>query len=154
MSFKGIEQYWSSHLLLIIGLTIFSGVVLYSLGNAITTIPRSSIPFLATVQSTLLGLTFTAFAIISAFMPSLRRDYVETNTFLNIGRTFVGTLFIQFFSLIMSFFTYLSFPFLDMKTLLFATVTGTIFSFGFLGLLIWQMFMLFRIARNSIVRKA
>jgi hypothetical protein len=39
------------------------------------------------------------------------------------------------------------------NAVLFATITGTIFSFGFLGMLIWEMFRLFRIVRNNMIRK-
>lgn len=153
MVFKKLRQFWVYHLLSAVIMAIFSGIVLYFLGASILEVPRGTIPFLATVLSTLLGLTFTAFAIISAFMPNLRVDYVSTNTFLNIGKTFIMTLLIQLFSLVMSFFSYLLYGLPNSNAVLFATITGTIFSFGFLGMLIWEMFRLFRIVRNNMIRK-
>lgn len=135
-------------------LALTSGAVIYYMRTSILTVPRDAIPFLATVLATLLGLTFTAFAIISAFMPNLREDYVSTHTFMNIGTTFFLTLLIQFISLILSFFSYLLYYQSYVHVMLFFTITGTIFSFGFLGTLIWGMFRIFRIARNKIVKGA
>jgi len=134
-------------------MAIFSVIILYFLGSSILEVPRGAIPFLATVLSTLLGLTFTAFAIISAFMPNLRVDYVSTNTFLNIGKTFIMTLLIQLFSLVMSFFSYLLYGLPNSNVVFFSMIIGTTFSFGFLGMLILEMFRLFRIARNNMIIK-
>lgn len=150
--FKLLTQYWSVPIILVIVYGVISILILLFLFPEIVNLPRGSLPFLATVLSTLLGLTFTAFAIVSAFVPNLRKDFVKTNTFKNIGRLFYWTLFLQIVSLILSFFSYLLFGNSAYVYLIGATLVATIYSFGFLAYLIHNTFLLFNISRNEMMR--
>ena len=85
MKNKSIWQYWSAHIILSIVLISIFFIAL--LNRDIIQIPRSTIPFLSTILSTLLGLTITAFSILVAVTPNIRKDFVETTTFENIGKT-------------------------------------------------------------------
>ncbi|WP_298278420.1 hypothetical protein [Ferroplasma sp.] len=101
-------------------------------------------------MATLLGLTFTAFAILFTITPYIRRDYVATDTFGNTGKTFTITLVIQFFTVILSFMAYVFFDADVYYGILLATTFFAVFSMGFLLFLIREMFILFRAIRNSL----
>jgi hypothetical protein len=125
--------------------------LIYALNPYLKSLPRESIPFVATVFSTLLGLTFTAFAITSAFMPNVRKDYLSTQTFMNIGRTYITTMALELASLILSFLAYLLFDTPIFALLIYLTLGGVVFSMSFLVMLLRGMFGLFKSVRNSLV---
>ncbi len=148
-----VKQYWSMEIFLVVLYGAISGFIVFLLFSEIVNLPRSSLPFLTTVLSTLLGLTFTAFAIVSAFIPNLSKDFVKTKTFANIGKLFYWTLLLQIISLILSFFSYLLFGTTIYVHLIIITIVATTYSFGFLAYLIHNTFLLFKISRNEVLRK-
>jgi len=143
-----IWQYWSAHIILSILLIIIWIVFLAFAHQELSELPRSVIPFLVTILATLLGLTFTAFSILVAITPNIRKDFVITDTFDNIGKTFYITMIIQFFTVILSFMAYIFFNTEAYYYLLPASTFGTVFSLGFLFFLIRDIFILFKGIRN------
>jgi len=148
---KKIRQYWSTHIILSIALALICVPFIIFLKSNINMIPRSTIPFLSTILSTLLGLTFTAFSILVAVTPNIRKDFVATDTFNNIGKTFYLTLVIQFIADIFSFISYLLFDTTAFVSLMCSTIILSIYSFGFLFFLIRDIFILFKSVRNMIL---
>ena len=148
---KRIWQYWSTHIILSIALALISILIMVFLNKDIIQIQRSTIPFLSTILSTLLGLTFTAFSILVAVTPNIRKDFIETTTFENIGKTFYLTLLIQFIADILSFFLYILFDTNAFYLLMDFTIILSIYSFGFLFFLIRDIFVLFKGIRNKIL---
>jgi len=146
-----IIQFWSSHIKLSIFSFILSLILIYALNPYLINLPREAIPFVATVFSTLLGLTFTAFAITSAFMPNVRKDYLSTQTFMNVGRTYMVTMGLELTSLVFSFLAYLLFDTSFFVFLIFFTLGGVVFSIAFLAMLLRAMFGLFKSVRNSLI---
>lgn len=145
-----IWQYWSEHIILSIILIVIWILFFIAAHQELKELPRSVVPFLGTIMATLLGLTFTAFAILFTITPYIRRDYVATDTFSNTGKTFTITLVIQFFTVILSFMAYVFFNTDVYYGILLATTFFAVFSMGFLLFLIREMFILFRAIRNSL----
>ena len=145
-----IWQYWSEHIILSIILIVIWILFYIAANQELKELPRSVVPFLGTIMATLLGLTFTAFAILFTITPYIRRDYVATDTFGNTGKTFTITLVIQFFTVILSFMAYVFFDADVYYGILLATTFFAVFSMGFLLFLIREMFILFRAIRNSL----
>ncbi|WMT51249.1 MAG: hypothetical protein RE471_09760 [Ferroplasma sp.] len=150
---KRIWQYWSEHIELS-GLLVGIWILFVSLSQQeLKELPRSVIPFLVTILATLLGLTFTAFSILVAITPSIRKDFVRTVTFDNIGKTFYITLIIQFLTLILSLMDYIFFSTDLYYYILLASTFGTFFSLGFLLYLVRDIFGLFRVVRGMVSRR-
>ena len=55
---------------------IISFTIIWAGIDYINKIPREMIPFISSIFATLLGLTFTAFAIFTAFLPNVREDFL------------------------------------------------------------------------------
>lgn len=150
MTLIRIKQYWLNHVILSVLLIAISCLMLYMMRESIEALPRNSIPFLATVFSTLLGLTFTTFAIFTAFMPNLRKDFVGTNTFLNEGRTFRFTIYLEILTLLLTFLDYIIFGSPAFDFTIFVTVILVIWSIGFFYFLVENTFRLFKSVREQI----
>lgn len=148
-----IWQYWSTHIKLTIILIIMWAIFFIFSRKELNELPRSVIPFLGTIVATLLGLTFTSFAILVAITPNIRRDYVATDTFDNIGKMFYITLIIQFCTVILSVMTYIFFNTEIYYAILLATTFFAVFSMGFLLFLIREIFILFKSIRNRLINQ-
>lgn len=144
-------QFWSVELKLMLVVTVLFLLFLIPFKNYDIILTRSSVPFLSTVFSTLFGLTFTAFAIVGAFMPNIERDFLATKTFETFITTFKITLYLQLIALILSIADYVLFSYS------LSTVISTILIYlafltsGFMGLLLNRTFMVFRITRKGIL---
>lgn len=143
-------QFWSAQIWLSLFSLFLSIILILELNRFLVNIPRDFLPFIATIFSTLLGLTFTSFAIVSAFMPTLGQNYLRTQTFDNIGSTFIFTLLFQLAALIISLFTYLLYQTSGRIVLFDTVIFAMVLSLSFLVLLIRYMFQLFKITRNRI----
>jgi len=144
-------QFWSSELKLIVVVTVLFSLFLLAFKNYDIIMTKSAIPFLSTVFSTLLGLTFTAFAIIGAFMPNIERDFLATKTFETFITTFKITLYLQLAALILSISDYVLLLYslssiLDTVLIYLAFLTS-----GFMGLLLHRTFRVFRITKKGIL---
>lgn len=148
-----VKQLWGRHILLSIVSIIFAILLIFFLNSYIEALPRSILPFLATVLSTLLGLTFAAFAIFTAFMPNIRPDYVSTTTFLNQARTFIFTIYLQVLSLTFTFIDYLLFNSNFNLPFMYITLILVIWAFAFFIMLVQNTFHLFKSVRNQIISK-
>lgn len=148
-----VLQFWKTELTGLVVITILSLLFLALFSNYVTSLQRTSVPFLSTVFSTLLGLTFTAFAIISAFMPNIERDFLATKTFESFILTFKITMSLQLLALVISIIDYTLFSndyaFLMNSVLLYLTFL----TLGFMAILLHRTFMVFRIARNGLVKR-
>jgi hypothetical protein len=115
--------------------------------DAISSITPSGLEALSTGFATLLGLTFTSFAVVATFMPALRSDFVKSRSFEMIGNTFVAAMICQgaAFSLATSGFIVYSPRIIHLMSP-FIVFTG-VASLGLLAKLGDYMFSLFRIAR-------
>ncbi len=146
-----IMQFWRTQVTIFILLTFLSVGFIFFSYSYLSAIPRNGIPFVATIFSTLLGLTFTAFAIIGAFMPNIEKDFLSTRTFENFFDTFKVTMTLELISLTLCLFYYVTFSgpysFIFMEVL-----TGSsILSLGFMAYLINKTFKVFKIARRGLL---
>lgn len=153
MNLMEVRQYWSTHIWLSAVLMAASIASLLTLRSFLLDLPRNAIPFLATVFSTLLGLTFTTFAIFTAFMPNLRIDFVKTNTFLNQGKTFRITIYLELVSLVFTFLDYILYGSAAFVAAIYLTMILVIWSMGFFYLLVDDTFRLFKSARDHIIKQ-
>lgn len=142
------KQYWSEHILLTIASLIVGSVLIILLRHYLNSVPRGAIPFVATIFATLLGLTFTSFAIFTAFLPNIRIDFLRTETFSNEGRTFRFTIYLEISTMTLSFLDYVLFNTNLFTPLLYLLVLLMILSIGFFTLLIRDTFLLFEHARK------
>ncbi len=133
-------------------LLAFSSILVYFFDTFIRAIPRSGVPFFATMFATLLGLTFTAFAILAAFLPNIERDFLGTKTFSVFQITFELTLSLELVSLILSIIAYLSFSTEIYLYILYSLVFSTMLTIGFLGLLINKTFYVFTITKEGLLK--
>lgn len=148
-----IWQFWKKQIELTIVCLFFGGALLLASHGHISSIPRSGIPFFATVFSTLLGLTFTAFSIIGAFMPNLETDFLDTTTFEVFEATFKITMVLELLSLIASIVDYLifsSFLYIASFDVLILLTTLTL---GFMGFLLSRTFRVFKIAKLQLTKE-
>ena len=147
-----IIQFMSQELKLWASITILFIAFLITFKNYIALSQLGSISFLSTIFSTLLGLTFTAFAIISAFMPNIERDFLATKTFESFVLTFKITMSLQLLALVLSIIDYILF------SRVYAIITNSVllyFTFltlGFMAFLINRTFRVFKITRNNFLR--
>lgn len=145
---------WKEHIvvgIVIIGADIFTTLLIY---NKIEVIPRSALLEFSDLLATLLGLTFTAFAILVSITPMIRKDFLKTDIFDAIGKIFYATLILQFFSLILTFVSYILFGdnVYYISTML-VSINFAIWSLGFLLYLIRYLFVIFRSIKNKILEK-
>ena len=142
--------------LVTVGVSIFimgivADVLLY---NRLEEIPRSALLEFSDLLATLLGLTFTAFAILVGITPMIRKDFLRTDVFDSIGKIFYVTLILQFFSLILTFISYFLFGhnvFYFFANL--ATISLTVWSLGCLLYSIQNLFRLFKVTKNKISKE-
>lgn len=146
-----IFQFWKTQMVLGIFLILLPFIFLIFTQSYIQTLPRSGVPFFATVFSTLLGLTFTAFSIIGAFMPNIEVDFLQTKTFEVFISTFKVTMLTELFSLIISIMTYLASG--QYFTIFFdLLIVFTSLTLGFMGFLLLKTFKVFAISKKSIIK--
>ena len=142
-------QFWSRQIAVLAASGVVTGFAVWRFSGIMTAVPSSGLEALSTGFGTLLGLTFTAFSIVATFMPALRADFVKSESFEMIGRTFVIAMFMQgsAFSLATLGFVLYS-PDLSSQIAPFLVFTA-VASLGFLAKLGDYMFSLFRMARQS-----
>lgn len=150
MSIK--SSFWEEQIKLSIFLGLISIIALipYIL-LGLKEIPRNGMTLISSVFATLLGLTFTSFAIIITLMPNIRRDFLSTNTFTVFLETFKIVLYIQLVSMINGIVNYFVFGtnlyFIGGLTI----IILIIFSLGFFAYLLKKTFQIARIVRNKII---
>jgi len=145
---QSVWQYWAEHIVITVSSLVIGALVIILLRPLLDTVSRSAIPFVATIFATLLGLTFTSFAIFTAFLPNIRVDFLRTKTFVNEGKTFKTTIYVEILTMIISFWDYILFNTMFFVILLYVTVILMILSIGFFILLVRDTFLLFEIARK------
>ena len=146
---KTILQYWAEHIIVAISTLVVGILFIIFLNPYLTKIPRDAVPFIATIFATLLGLTFTSYAIFTAFLPNLKVDFVRTKTFANEGWTFRFTIYLQLITMVISLLDYLLFNSIAFVPLIYLTVLLMILSMGFFALLVNDTFLLFEQARKT-----
>lgn len=130
----------------------FSVLLLYFFNTYVSYIPRSGVPFFATMFATLLGLTFTAFSILAAFLPNIEKDFLGTRTFNVFQKTFELTLSLELISLVLSIIAYMAFSTDIYGYILYSLVFSTMLTIGFLGFLIRKTFKVFNITKDGLLR--
>ena len=130
----------------------FSSILLYFFSTYVSDIPRSGVPFFATVFATLLGLTFTAFSILAAFLPNIEKDFLGTKTFRVFQKTFEITLSLELVSLVLSIIAYMAFSTDIYRYILYGLVSSTMLTIGFLGFLISKTFKVFTITKEGLLK--
>ena len=116
-------------------------------GEFIFSIPRSGIPYIATIFTTLLGLTFAAFTINMTVVPLMNKNSI----FLirDISRLFVLVMVSQLLSLSLALVTYLFFDSVSRNDFLTLLIFLVVLSLLFFLNLILLVFRLFR----SVIKK-
>ena len=130
---------------------ILSVIFIFFFKNDIASMGRSAILYFSTISATLLGLTFTAFAVISAFLPNIEKDFLKTKTFENFTRTFKITMFIELLSLLIAIVNYLLFQTRYYSIFNGITITLIFLTIGFMAILIDRTFKVFKMTRNEIL---
>ena len=130
---------------------IISAVFIFFFSNEISSLDRSAILYFSTISATLLGLTFTAFAVISAFLPNIEKDFLKTQAFVNFTTTFKITMFIELLSLLLAIVNYLLFHTQYYSIFNGITITLIFLTIGFMVILIDRTFKIFKITRNKIL---
>ncbi len=146
---KTILQYWAEHIIVAISALVVGILFIIFLNPYLTKIPRDAVPFIATIFATLLGLTFTSYAIFTAYLPNLKVDFVRTKTFANEGWTFRFTIYLQLITMVISLLDYLLFNSIAFVPFIYLTVLLMILSMGFFALLVNDTFLLFEQARKT-----
>jgi hypothetical protein len=135
---------------IVAGAIVATALLVRFYSSILDAVPQSGLEALSSIFATLLGLTFTAFSILTTFMPGLRRDFVKSRTFGTIGKTFVLTMAAQMAALALSVG---SFVFYEPGVLKYAappTILFAILSVGLMGELMAYMFSMFRMARREL----
>ena len=130
---------------------IISVIFIFYFGNDISSLGRNAILYFSTISATLLGLTFTAFAVISAFLPNIEKDFLKTKTFENFTTTFKITMFIELLSLLLAIVNYLLFHTQYYSIFNGITITLIFLTVGFMAILIDRTFKVFKMTRNEIL---
>lgn len=146
-----ILQFWLYQIVLLVLLVTLSLLFIFFFKDYILQIPRSGTTFLATIFSTLLGLTFTAFAIIGAFMPNVERDFLNTHTFETFISTFRITMIFELFSLVLSIIDYFIFGTVYFQVGLYILIVSITLSLGFVAYLLNKTFKVFKITRKQLI---
>lgn len=143
--------FWRGPIKLIITLIILSTIFIYLFSGTINEVPRNGITFLGTTFSTLLGLTFTAFTIIGAFMPNIPKDFLGTVTYETFIDIFKVTMSFQVIALILSIFEYFIFGSNYFIPLLYLLIICIIISLGLFIFLVDKTFKVFMASRNKLI---
>jgi hypothetical protein len=130
---------------------IISAVFIFFFSKEISSLGRGAILYFSTISATLLGLTFTAFAVISAFLPNIEKDFLKTKTFENFTTTFKITMFIELLSLLLAIVNYLLFHTQYYSIFNGITITLIFLTIGFMAILINRTFKVFKMTRNKIL---
>jgi len=144
-------KFWSVAIKLMVGFIVISILFIYFFKNNVNEMPRNGIPFLATTFSTLLGLTFTAFAIIGAFMTNTPKDFLGTGTYETFIDIFKATMLFQVMALILSIFEYFIFGTMYFVPILYLLITFIIISLGFFTFLVDKTFKIFKMNRKNLL---
>lgn len=118
---------------------------------ALLSIPREGFATLAGMFATLAGLTFAAFSVLTALMPSVPKGFLRSRTFLMFGQTFVLTMWIQLFTVLGSGLCYLAFGNEWIPDAGVVVVFGAILSVAFLLVVVHYMLFLFKVVRKQLV---
>ena len=148
-----IFQFWKGQIILLIVLVFISSLFVLIFRGYLITLPRTGIPFLATIFSTLLGLTFTAFSIIGAFMPNMERDFLNTHTFEVFEITLRLTMLLELLTLIVSIIDYFAYDDVHIQYGIYALTILITTSLGFMAYLLNKTFEIFRITRSKLINK-
>jgi putative exporter of polyketide antibiotics len=147
---EGLWQFWSLPVKLVVGSVFVYVGLLYIAGTAVHSISAAAAESVAGVFATLLGLTFTAFSFLSAFMPVLRRDFVKSRTFLVMGQTFVVTMMAQISTFALAWTSYLFHDYGWSANLGFLIVPLALISIALMATLITDLYWMFTAARNQL----
>jgi hypothetical protein len=144
-----VVQFWSRAIVIVVFAALLFGSLFFVAGGSLQSIPRDAFESMAAIEATLLGLTFAAFSVVSTFMPTLRRDFVQSRTFLTLGQTFLVTMLLQLAAFAVAWLSVIlsgsRLPEYGGPAVVFVMIL----SVGFLLALVWDMFGLFRMARTG-----
>ncbi|MCI4324871.1 MAG: hypothetical protein L3K00_03165 [Thermoplasmata archaeon] len=144
---RRVVQYYGRQLKALAASAVLFAAILALDGSQLGQIPRDGFGSLAEMFATLLGLTFAAFSVLTALLPSVPRSLVRSRTFLMFGQTFVATMWLQLVTLLASGLCYLGFGEGWVSDAGSLVVLGGILSTMFLLVVIHYMFYLFKLVR-------
>jgi hypothetical protein len=150
---EGLWQFWSLQIKVILAALVLYAALLYVAGPSVRSISPDAAESIANVFAVLLGLTFTAFSFLSAFMPVLRRDFVKSTTFLVMGQAFVITMLAQLSTFSLSWASFLFHGNGWAADLGFVIVPLALISILLMGTLVSDMYWMFTAARNQLPRE-
>jgi hypothetical protein len=145
-----IWQYYSRQInATVVSVAIFGVLYLWA-GPYLSSIPQDGFSTVATMFATLLGLTFAAFSIVTALMPSVPSGIVATRTFLMFAETFVFTMWLQLATLLAAGVCYLAYgaPWVAPTGVL--VIFGALMSTAFLLVVVHYMFYIFKLVRMNL----
>jgi hypothetical protein len=145
-----IWQYYSRQIsATIVSIAIF-GVLYLRAGSYLTSIPQDGFSTIATMFATLLGLTFAAFSIVTALMPSVPPGIVGTRTFLMFANSFVFTMWLQLATLLAAGVCYLAYGAPWVRPAGIWVIFGALVSTAFLLVIVHYMFYIFKLVRKKL----
>lgn len=98
----------------------------------------------------LLGLMLTAYAILFGLIPSLEKDFLDSNTFNRLNKRFVYTILSNLLLLILG----ISINFIDVTTfslIVFIHLFLMMFSFSMISLLTIYLYFLFKMSKKKVL---
>jgi hypothetical protein len=113
-------------------------------------IPQSGFATIAEMFATLLGLTFAAFSVLTALMPSVPKDFLKSRTFLMFGQTFVVTMWLQLVAVLGAGLCYLGYGNRWATDVGPVIVLVAILSVAFLLVVVHYMLYLFKLVRKGL----
>jgi hypothetical protein len=150
---KNFLKNWKIQIFIFILSIIISFTIIWAGIDYINKIPREIIPFISSIFATLLGLTFTAFAIFTAFLPNVREDFLRTSFFKIEGKTFGLTIYIELFTTVITFFDYILYGTELSYPLFSITIILITLSFGYFSLLIYDIIKIFELTRKKLAKE-
>lgn len=151
---KTILHLWKEHIsvgVLILIMVIITNLLVY---NKIEEIPRSALLQFSDILATLLGLTFTAFAILVSITPMIRKDFLKTDIFDSIGTIFYATLILLFFSLVFTFLGYTLYGhYIYYIFVIIIAISFAVWALGFLFYSIRFLFLIFKSIKKTILEE-
>jgi hypothetical protein len=145
-----IWQYYSRQIkATVVSVAIF-GVLYLRAGSYLSSIPQDGFSTIATMFATLLGLTFAAFSIVTALMPSVPSGIVATRTFLMFANTFVFTMWLQLATLLAAGVCYLAYGAAWVTPTGVWVIFGALMSTAFLLVVVHYMFYIFKLVRKRL----
>lgn len=143
-------QFYGRPIVWTLGALWVYAALLWVAGSAILTLSAGADEAVANIFAVLFGLTLTAFAVLSAVMPVLRRDFVKSETLDSMSRVFTLTMCTQLATVVLAWAGFIFHAISWTPWLGLATVPLGLISLGLTAEVVAYMSWMFAVARKGI----